>query len=86
MHGVSILRFRRIPEPCHFLQRTFVIVPIVQSRRIEIGPIGPEQRVRFVIQRNLPEELGVCKWTKKLTLQHRLEVYRLLCAIIKADL
>ena len=48
--------------------------PIVQRGGVEVGAVGPHDRVTLRIQPDLAEELGIRKWAKDLTCQDGPEV------------
>ena len=52
----------------------FVLWPIVQTCRIEVGAGGPNHGVNLWIKADLSEHGGIPKRTEKLSLKHGLKV------------
>jgi len=60
--------------------------PIMESRRIEISPIGPDQRVDFGVQHDLIEQTQVAERPVKLALENRPEINVAEYAVVEANL
>ena len=50
----------------------------MQRRRIEVGSVGPDQRVNFGIDSNLIEQRKIAQGLEQLSGEHLLKVNRLL--------
>ena len=64
----------------------FVFGPVVEGCGVEVGSVGPDERVDFGVYFDLLEEVQVSEGTVELTTQDRLEVDGLHGAFIEIDI
>src|SRR5207245_6899525 len=75
----------RSPTSRQFRKSIFVFGPVVKGRGIEVGAVGPHQRVGIGIDADLVEQLKIAQRPIQLARQHRLKVDRLLSAVLKMN-
>src|SRR5205823_5119062 len=73
----------RVPLSGARRQRLGVLGPVVQSRRIEIRAVRPDQRMHLGINLDFIKERQVSQWAIKRATQDRLEIYPLLAAVVE---
>src|SRR5437870_13042750 len=66
-------------------ERLHVVWPVVQRGRIEIGAVGPYERMDLGIEPDLPKKCWITERPEELFRQHGFEVDRLRRAVIERD-
>ena len=66
-------------------ERLDVVWPVVQRGRIEIGAVGPYERMDLGIEPDLPKKCRIAERPEEFSRQHGFEVDRLRRAVIERD-
>ena len=76
-------RVRQFPRLGLGLQRIGKFRPIMQCGGVEVGPVGPDERVTLGVESNLREKPPIAKRRKKFARQHRKKIDDLRRAVVE---